>query len=341
MAKVEAQPCCPRCGYDQSGVVATWMHSCPLDGMCSECGLALQWVDVFRPDRFIVPGFVEHSRGWWRTFVAAWRTLWWTFCPSGFWRRVRLEHARMPRRWLVYFLATAGLFLFVRRVLVLALFVLASSSSAPGARTPRNGLDLFASVDMLTSECSNYAVYRDWGPVGPAGWRLDLWNLAPPAAFGVGALCVMMPLMLLLLPFTRRRLKIQASHVLRAGIFGALPLWLVLIVLEALSIHRAVRLASEGPGMYFGGMRSVDPWWEDLWRTTLYWCDRHQLELALLGFAWVLWWWGSALRTGFRAMGWAPILAAQAAAALLSGAALAALHPQFSPLLMRWLYGGY
>lgn len=339
MAKADVQPCCPRCGYDQSGVIAAWADACPLNGMCSECGLALQWVDVFRPDRLIVPGFVEHSRGVRRTFVAAWRTLRWTFYPTGFWRRIRLEHARVPRRWLVYFLATAGLLLIVRRVLVLALFVLANASVSPLTQT--NGLMYFATVDMLASESSNYAVYRDWGQTGPIGWRLDLWNLAPPAAFGVGALCVMMPLMLLLLPFTRKRLKIRASHVMRAGVFGALPLWLVLIVLEALSIHRIVKLATEGNSMRFGGgLRAINPW-EELWRMTLYWCERNQLELALLGFAWVLWWWGSALRTGFRAKGWIPILIAQAATALLAGAALAACHPQFTPLLMRWIYGGH
>ncbi|MGH7132876.1 MAG: hypothetical protein ACREJO_13120 [Phycisphaerales bacterium] len=334
MAKAELQPCCPRCGYDQRGVITTWADTCPLDGTCSECGLAFAWADVFVPDRTRVRGFVEHSEGAWRTFFAAWRTLRWSFNPSGFWRRVRLEHACVPRRWMAYILATTGLFLIVRRLLVLVLFILANVSPTPPAQA--GGLSLFAPVSMVISEWSNYAVYQQWHRSGRMGWGITLWHLAPPAAFGVGALCVMMPVMLLLLPYTRKRLKIRAPHVIRAGVYGALPLWLVLIVLEGLSIHRAVKLASEGPGRFFGGLRAIDPW-ADLWRNTLYWCDRHQIQLAMLGFAWVLWWWGSALRTGFRAKGWAPILIAQAVAAVLAGAVIAVLHPDFWRLLTQWV----
>ena len=32
---------CPRCGYDQRGMVESWTLQCPLTGECAECGLAL------------------------------------------------------------------------------------------------------------------------------------------------------------------------------------------------------------------------------------------------------------------------------------------------------------
>lgn len=34
---------CPRCGYDMRGVIASWRESCPLEGVCSECGYAFAW----------------------------------------------------------------------------------------------------------------------------------------------------------------------------------------------------------------------------------------------------------------------------------------------------------
>ncbi len=44
---MEPTPQCPRCGYDQSGVITTWQDTCPLHGTCAECGLALAWREVF------------------------------------------------------------------------------------------------------------------------------------------------------------------------------------------------------------------------------------------------------------------------------------------------------
>ena len=42
-------PTCPRCGYDLSGIVASWTNSCPLTGICSECGLKFRWGAVLMP----------------------------------------------------------------------------------------------------------------------------------------------------------------------------------------------------------------------------------------------------------------------------------------------------
>jgi len=34
---------CPHCGYDLSGGAAAWGESCPLEGVCSECGRRIRW----------------------------------------------------------------------------------------------------------------------------------------------------------------------------------------------------------------------------------------------------------------------------------------------------------
>ncbi|MFG0304904.1 MAG: hypothetical protein ACF8Q5_01680 [Phycisphaerales bacterium JB040] len=38
---------CPYCRYDLSGIASSWTDRCPLRGVCSECGTALEWRRVF------------------------------------------------------------------------------------------------------------------------------------------------------------------------------------------------------------------------------------------------------------------------------------------------------
>lgn len=102
-------PNCPRCAYELSGAVATWTDSCPLAGTCPECGLAFAWPDILDPARANLPGFIEHARdGVWTLFKSAWRTWAWAMLPWVFWRKVRLEHRIVPRRWVVWMALTLG-----------------------------------------------------------------------------------------------------------------------------------------------------------------------------------------------------------------------------------------
>ncbi len=45
------QPICPKCGYDQSGEIATWESQCPISGVCSECGEPISWREIFAIQR--------------------------------------------------------------------------------------------------------------------------------------------------------------------------------------------------------------------------------------------------------------------------------------------------
>jgi hypothetical protein len=82
-------PSCPRCGYDQRGVIDSWTRSCPLTGICSECGLEFAWRDLLDERFKIKPWFFEHAlRRHVRSFFY---TLWRSLRPSSFWRWVRLE----------------------------------------------------------------------------------------------------------------------------------------------------------------------------------------------------------------------------------------------------------
>lgn len=52
---------CPRCGYDQRGVVASWTSCCPLNGVCSECGLEYSWRLLLNPELSIPWWSFEHA----------------------------------------------------------------------------------------------------------------------------------------------------------------------------------------------------------------------------------------------------------------------------------------
>jgi hypothetical protein len=82
---------CPRCGYDLRGLVATWEDCCPLEGVCSECGLALRWAEVLVPEKFEPLWCVECAPGWRSVPRAAWRTLIRSFWPWRFWSRLRMS----------------------------------------------------------------------------------------------------------------------------------------------------------------------------------------------------------------------------------------------------------
>ncbi len=90
MARMLDAPACPRCGYDQSGVIAMWSERCPLAGVCSECGLPIVWRDVLNPEWATPRWSFEHHRGWWQVGKHI-RTCWAALRPWSFWRRLAIN----------------------------------------------------------------------------------------------------------------------------------------------------------------------------------------------------------------------------------------------------------
>ncbi len=103
---------CPRCGYDQRGVIETWKDSCPLNGICSECGLEIEWAELLS-DKIKRPAWnvecVNRSRSVpWRSVTTLARSLW----PWGFWRSLQMHHETRWRRIAAYFVCLSlGLYL--------------------------------------------------------------------------------------------------------------------------------------------------------------------------------------------------------------------------------------
>ena len=82
-------PVCPRCGYDLSGITGSWTDSCPIHGICSECGLDFAWRDLLNPALAFPPWSFEHWRRlspfkWCATNRRTWN-------PFRFFRIMRIE----------------------------------------------------------------------------------------------------------------------------------------------------------------------------------------------------------------------------------------------------------
>lgn len=93
---------CPRCGYDQRGPVETWRESCPLTGICTECGLEFRWAEVLRPDKFEPQWCVEYEPKKRRLLWAAWRTAFRSCIPWRFWSGLKMSDGIRWRRLAAY-----------------------------------------------------------------------------------------------------------------------------------------------------------------------------------------------------------------------------------------------
>ena len=100
-------PICPKCGYDQSGEIATWESACPMMGLCPECGLEFGWAQVFGQLNewgSEVDWYAEHAEGWISQIVRTPGTLLrlifplWYFKSMNHRRAIRLG---MLARWMI------------------------------------------------------------------------------------------------------------------------------------------------------------------------------------------------------------------------------------------------
>ncbi len=209
---------CPRCGYDQRGVVSQWRASCPLTGRCTECGLAFDWIEVFTereapawciesPYR---AGAIDAVIGWFGTVV---RAVW----PWGFWGRLRLSHEVAGGRLALFVLLCAA-------CLWLTFALQAAALAMVDGFSPSQGL--FVALVPLSTQPID--VGDPWSAAAGA------WRLSTPLDFsievlqrgGVLTLGAMIffacgTLVFLLLPASRRRAKVRWAHIGRIVAYGA------------------------------------------------------------------------------------------------------------------------
>lgn len=108
---------CPRCGYDQRGTVSTWQDTCPLRGICTECGLEFDWSHVLQPEKFEPPWCVEYAprRVWVKSCVLTYLCSW---LPGQFWSRLRMSD-RINWKRLTLYLASLAIALVLLQYVVI------------------------------------------------------------------------------------------------------------------------------------------------------------------------------------------------------------------------------
>lgn len=329
-------PSCPRCGYDQTGVVESWAESCPLAGVCSECGLAFDWLDVLRPGRIHVPGFFEHAVG--PSFRGAWRTLLWTCWPGWFWSRVRLEHSVHPRRlalWLLVLLVPFQI-MHITSAVGFRLWVGAQASalrtqSAPFGTAVWDGIVPQCLQPLVTLDRSFYGFQPTPTVNGPFSRAVPGWHDRPLLTASLLCMSLTLPGMLVCLPQTRARAKVHMRHIARATTYGMG--WLVVLA--------GLRLISEIGNWWVTLTTTIPPpagipaitWFMgaqmNMFQTTVW--DRvmsYQAAVAVIVGLWLAWWWWIALRRGFRiAQPFAVWLSMLVPSVLITVAVLSVLSP--------------
>lgn len=215
-----ASPHCPRCGYDLSGIVASWTESCPIEGACSECGLSFPWGEVFFPLRNAPAWSFEHAEHPAPALAWSWGR---SLRPDRFWSRLRMHHAIVvPRLW-------------VALAIMLLLMHLATGAGmawlehTAGRVAELSQGDWLRVRDPLSVLINPYArvfanqfppVYTAWVYVGVLG------ALLCPAGFA-------------LLRQTSARLGLRREHALRGAAYSLAPLPPLLLVFAGARALRA------------------------------------------------------------------------------------------------------
>jgi hypothetical protein len=267
---------CPRCGYDQRGVVATWTASCALQGRCAECGLAWEWADLLNDKRHKPRWCVEYAHRWWLVPIRTITTLVTSLLPWAFWRSLQMWHAPRLGRIMCYLLmfAIPMYGAVVYEVAMHARFqwsIYNSGLSMPGAfpataRVNETTAVLHAALLPFSQTPSGTTVFTGgWTQAYPHTPRMILAERFPNSwgylgrsvvlktlAFPV-LLAGLVPVAFALLPVSRRSARVQWRHLGRVAIYS------FAFVLLAIPwfVHRM-------PSTWFTGLREADAFWGEL-----------------------------------------------------------------------------
>lgn len=225
---------CPRCGYDQSGTIATWSHSCPTQGTCSECGLEFEWADLLNPLRGRLPGLLEHAQGVRQTLRWTVTTFGWMLLPQRFWNRVRMHHT--IRLWPIAL--AAALFTLIAHAAA-GLCGVALTFADPKTNWSADRLHIWW-PQVVTPFVEPYMriehIQYAWGA---SMYWFEYPILGTLVRLAALIACMLAwPLLFIVLPTTRREATLRWAHVARAAAYPFL--WIVVLLL----LDRAVAIGN-------------------------------------------------------------------------------------------------
>jgi len=254
---------CPRCGYDLRGVVEAWKESCPLAGVCSECGLRIDWSEFFRTTKPEPAWSVEFSSVA-RWPLAAISTAVRSLIPWRFWSALSMMH-RLRWKRLAAYAATVVASMYIIFALVhggmSAAEVVSARSLYQGANvtmttTPRKAFVVSAAQPWEWTSPGTYTITLGGGRT--MTWvfdsprqRLEVWaqSEAPVLLLMAALFLLLTPAAFAVLPVARRRAKVRWRHIGRItaytpGLF--LPLFAMFLIGEAAWLaHRGYSMPPE------------------------------------------------------------------------------------------------
>ena len=307
---ISGEPTCPRCGYDQSGEVATWTDRCPLGGRCPECGTPFRWPDLFDPARQEIGWLVEHAASLRQRARRTIPTLARMALPWVFWARVGVHAATRPRSivlWLVL------LFAALHGAAWLPFSILFAALDGGYALTTRDLSQVLRSGPLLRAGLVTGLVWPlaavstsgnwIWGGGYYNGWGLvSVWRF--PLGLNLTWLAV-----LSCLPVTRRMAKLRPAHLARAVLFGLVG---VVVGFEVLRVLVIVAFHANAGSI-----------------------TRDSVPVAYIAACvWTLVWWACAIRIGWGIRSWALIVLGTIAACL-GGIVLSTIEMSVTYLLWQ------
>jgi len=200
-------PCeCPRCGYDLSAIPPSWEELCPVSGVCSECGLEVEWGELLGrhtppPDWFaeregsrLPPGPRMSVRTWLRVMT-----------PGRFWSAIKLGH-KPDFNALFGFTLIALLMIYV----CAASWVVMQGLGVLGRRWPLSFTLIVLAWPWARS-------------TNPYFWIVPAASVLAPTVF-------------LVLGTTLSSARVRLAHVWRAGVYGLLGVATIMLVARLLRI---------------------------------------------------------------------------------------------------------
>lgn len=284
MIDTSHQPICPKCGYDQSGEIATWDTQCPLDGRCTECAYTFEWVNIIDPARVDLIWYAEHAR---RKRDLIWRTpktLLRLLIPNHYWREVGV-HTRIRFRTLLLWLL---LILCVLHTLALVPVAMGNWHEQWGiSGTNGGGYQAFSSYGYVGYLCEIHnAIFTpflraQYGSSGP-GYRFGMnENSELQAAIlipgFIASFSLMWMIIIWVLPVTRARSSLRAAHLIRATLITTIP---VMFFFELVRVITGL------------------PYWNPV-SPLLNWIPYVLILLFGLTIIWIQWFWIAAMKIGW------------------------------------------
>jgi hypothetical protein len=229
---------CPLCGYNLRGLI---------EPRCPECGHRSTWKDLSEGGNLPHPYLFEHHPE--RNFRSLVRTLIRSLEPVTFWRRLRPSHAPNVRRLMVYWCLVTIIslsLLFLAPLILLTMYTI---------RLPGNRAGLVANMQTWPQPQRDYAV-KNFGSIQayvnatypPPSFKLLLEITTQMVRSTVViavivftlAWCWMSTGMMLLFRAALRQARVRPVHVLRAAIYSADVLILMMPLMFAVEFWSPV-----------------------------------------------------------------------------------------------------